>query len=236
MKAARCVALNEAEVTDYQRVGVSREQIDIIPNGISVNDNVAEENLPEICSVSQGKKVILYIGRLSSTKGLDLLIEVFSQVVRDNYSTLLVIAGPDDGYRAHLEKIVKQLDLLDCVIFTGYLSEGQKEFLYKKADVFVTLRYSGFPVTFLEAGLHGIPLLTTKKSDNLQFIPGNMGVVTDYSTSAIATGLSWLLLNDQDRVVLGSRARAFVLHNFSWESVYKKFEELYSTTISQEVS
>src|SRR5205823_9103283 len=60
-----------------------------------------------------GKTVALFLGRLHQKKGLDVLIEAFAQHRVANAA--LVIAGPDDGYGATAQELVRRHRLSECV-------------------------------------------------------------------------------------------------------------------------
>ncbi len=103
------IALTATESGQYQKMGCPKNKIEIIPNGI---DRTKFEELPESgifrkrYEIKENCKIILYIGRLHTTKGLDLLIDAFYDLNKVQEGTRLVLAGPDDGYLpAILEKI-----------------------------------------------------------------------------------------------------------------------------------
>ena len=70
----------------YIEMGVSKNKIEIIPNGINLSDY---QNLPEKgefrkkYGIKNDEKIILYLGRINRIKGIDMLIEAFSDVSND---------------------------------------------------------------------------------------------------------------------------------------------------------
>ena len=84
--ASRVIALNETEVRQYKSMGIIEDKIEIVPNGV---DLAEFESLPERgefrskYGLGSDEKVILYLGRIHKTKGIDLLVKVFAcRVVR----------------------------------------------------------------------------------------------------------------------------------------------------------
>ena len=97
-----------------------------------------------------GKKVLLYAGRVSREKGLDVFAKAYLAANRDDVH--LVIAG-DGPYRAEMEQI-----LGDRATFTGFLTGVDLARVYASADVFVfpsTTDTLGRVVT--EAQASGLP-------------------------------------------------------------------------------
>src|SRR5208337_4776033 len=89
-------------------------------------------------------KVVTYLGRLHAQKGIDHLARAFASS-RFRGGSRLVIIGPDDGYRANLLALVKQLNLADSVVFIGALEGEQKLQAYVDSDVVV---YAGSSESF----------------------------------------------------------------------------------------
>ncbi|MEM3979832.1 MAG: glycosyltransferase [Ignisphaera sp.] len=67
------------------------------------------------------------MGRIHLTKGLDLLIRVFTEVVKKESDVTLVIAGKGDAhYLKKCMKLVRVLGLENRVRYLGYISEEDK--------------------------------------------------------------------------------------------------------------
>ena len=110
--AAKLIALTPMEAQQFERWGVSRDRIEIIPNGI----NLAEfKNLPrqgefkKKWNIDDSQKVILSLSRIHEIKGLDLLVKAFAELSKEINDAKLIIAGPDDGYLPTLKKLIKEL-------------------------------------------------------------------------------------------------------------------------------
>jgi glycosyltransferase involved in cell wall biosynthesis len=75
--------------------------------------------LLENLEVSAGQKVILYLGRLEESKGVEYLVRAIAQL--DRKDAVLVLAG-EGTLRARLENFSKELNIFHKVRFTGYIS------------------------------------------------------------------------------------------------------------------
>ncbi|QQV01168.1 MULTISPECIES: glycosyltransferase [Chryseobacterium] len=130
---------------------VKRSKIVKINNPVDfdfINSKLAISNKPE--SFRYNYKNVVAIGNLSSRKGFDNLLKVFSRLKNENI--LLHILG--DGRDKEMLHQMKDFLGLKHVIFHGR-QENPYQFL-KFADLFIlSSRYEGFPNVLLEAGACG---------------------------------------------------------------------------------
>ena len=103
--------------------------------------------------------IMLAVTRLSPEKNLELTIEILAQV-RDRFpDTGLVIVGSGPEERG-LKSLVKKLNLAGSVEFVGWQNDLTS--FYKTANVFIqTLVFEGYGLALVEAGLNGLPVITT---------------------------------------------------------------------------
>lgn len=125
----------------------------------------------------EGKKVVLYVGRLIGLKNVDLLIEVFGRVADPD--TVLVIVG-DGGERAALEEKAKACP--GRVIFTGRQLGDALYAWYPVGDVFCLLsRVEPFGAVTNEALLAGEQVLISGKAGSACLVTERNGLVADVS-------------------------------------------------------
>lgn len=103
--------------------------------------------------------ILLTVSRLSHEKNLPLALKVLS-LLRQRYPSIglvIVGSGPEEGV---LRKLAKELGVEKNVAF-----EGWKEDLisyYKTANAYIqTSRFEGYGMSLVEAGLSGLPVVTT---------------------------------------------------------------------------
>lgn len=112
--------------------------------------------------ISMDQKVISFLGRVHYIKGNDFLIKGFSEFLKKNGNSKLVIIGPDDGHMDECKKIVKNLDITDKVIFTGFLGGEYKNSALIDSDIVVQLsRQEQGAWAPLEAVLCETPIIVT---------------------------------------------------------------------------
>jgi len=234
--ASRAIALTKAEARQYKRMGVPEEKITIIPNGIGLSEY---SNLPpkgtfkKKFNIPEDKKIILYLGRIHKTKGIDLLIKAYLYLKNEmkDRDTILVIAGPDDGYLSEARNLANSLGLYNSVMFTGFISREDKIRALVDADVFITPSFYGFPMTFLEACAVGTPIVTTSLGDKLEWIDGNIGFIAQPIARDIAEAIYRIISDDELRRRFSRNCLEIVKSEFSIEKVVERLEKVYEEVV-----
>ncbi|MFC1904249.1 glycosyltransferase [Chloroflexota bacterium] len=233
--AARVLAVTKAEAQQYKEITLSQDEIDIIPYGIDLSEF---DNLPQRgefrkkYNLSSDQKVILYLGRIDKVKGLDLLAQAFTQVLNDLKKVILVIAGPDYGYRTTLIHLTKALEIEGKVIFTGPLYGRNKLEAYVDADVYVLpSSYEILGITVLEALACGTPVIVTNRCGIAETVNGQAGLVVPYNQEQLQTELFRILLDTKLRRMLGERGKLLVREKFDWDKIVEQVESVYQKAL-----
>ncbi|MDO9523813.1 MAG: glycosyltransferase [Methanocorpusculum sp.] len=230
--AVAVVALSELENTSYRHLGILPDCIHILPNGIDSNyfPLPAHGEFRRKYGLTDTTKCIIFVGRLHPSKGIDLLIRAFAFTHKVIPDTRLILVGPCENkeYSTRLLSLIEELCICDYVIQTGFVTIEEKKMALMDADVFVTPTYSGFPVTFLEACACQVPIVTTTSGDDLGWIDGDVGFVTEATPQRIAEGVLSVLLDNQLSLIFKNKEMDLIVNRFNWECIVKEYESLYS--------
>ncbi|MCK4891106.1 MAG: glycosyltransferase family 4 protein [Candidatus Pacebacteria bacterium] len=146
--------------------------------------------------MNYGKKSfnILFIGRLEGRKNLINLVKAFGLFVKSYKlpqirtnalqgkqatSYKLILVGKRGFGFAEIKKAIQKSSHKDNIVLKGYISEEEKEELYKKADLFVLPSlYEGFGLPILEAMSYGVPIICSDAS-SLPEIAGDAALLID---------------------------------------------------------
>ncbi|KGK98087.1 hypothetical protein LI82_10130 [Methanococcoides methylutens] len=229
--ADKITVFTEEEAEQCRYMKVSEDKIKLIPNGIDLNKY---KNLPEKMefrnkyTINKNKKIILYIGRIEQSKGIDLLIESFSLLAPEMDDVLLLITGPDDGYLNTLNKLVLASGIEDKVIFTGFLEEKDKIRAYVDADVHVSPRqWEPFGLTLLESCACGTPVICSKGCGIANVIDNQVGIAVPYNKYDMKTALMRVLKDDETKRKFGENGKLIVQEQFSFEKIVEEVEKTY---------
>ena len=207
---------SQAFVDELLENGISREKIAIMPRGIDT-ERFSYKNGN---GLHEGYR-LLYVGRISREKNLNVLAEAFKLLDRTDTSLTLVGDGP---YRDELQDDLKGFN----VQFPGYLTGNTLVQAYHSSDLFV------FPSTtdtfgnvILEAHSCGLATITTDVGGPCEnVIHGETGlVVKGNDVLALKAGIE-LLLDKKKLETMGKRAREIVEHR-SFEGAFLKFLSYY---------
>jgi glycosyltransferase involved in cell wall biosynthesis len=238
--AAKVIALSRVEAEQYKVMGVPEEKIAIIPNGIDLSEYA---ELPpkgffkKKFSISEDKKIILYLGRIHKTKGIEFLIKAYAYLKNKmNFKdAVLVIAGPDDGYLSEVKSLVHNLGISSSVLFTGLLSEIDKIRAYVDSDVVVNVEPSNvYGLVPLEAAACSTPVIVSSTNAISEVVAtGEFGYSVKYGdVISLASMLHRVLSNKELTEILGRNGRKYIFSNFGWNKIIEKYEQVYTNVIN----
>jgi len=243
LRGAACVrALCEAEAQSIRTYGV-RNPISIIPNGVDLprltESSVAEPASPAFRTFAQGRKILLYLGRLHPKKNVANLIRAWKETFNSHPSAredwALAIAGWDQaGYERELKTLTSDYGLMAGVRFLGPLFGQEKDAAYRACDAFVLPSLSeGLPMAVLEAWAYAKPELMTPECNLPEGFAVGAAVQIGTKSGEIAVGLKKLTeMSDSDRTVMGGRGQALVATKFSWPRIGEQMRSVYEWLLS----
>ncbi len=109
---------------------------------------------------------ILYAGGLNPRKNVAELIYAYSKICKELPSQAqLVILGSDGKHLNKLKLLTESLDLIENVVFPGFVNSNDLPLFYNGADLFVyPSLYEGFGLPPIEAMACGTPVITSNVS------------------------------------------------------------------------
>jgi glycosyltransferase involved in cell wall biosynthesis len=221
--AALLHALNpdEAQAISDHRFGTP---VRVIPNGVSLPEKLSDR-LPE-----DGRRSLLFIGRLHPKKGLEEMIVAWGLVqpaVRAAWR--LTIAGWDEiGLLGKLKSQTNALDLTGDISFIGPVFDAAKDEAFRAASAFILPSYSeGLPMTVLEAWSYGLPALMTDACNLPKgFREGAaFRITTDPASMAVA--MDAVLLDETRLTAAGVRGRALAEKDHDWAAIGRAMTAAY---------
>jgi len=233
----RVIVFSVLQADLLERLGVRRDRLAIIPNGVDTDlwtpaPRFDSPTLAELRHQFEGRRVFLYMGRLSTEKNVEALLRAWRLVRPEGCVLLIVGDGPLRG--------LLQSQGENDVIWWGYeASLARRVALLQLAEVFLLPSLvEGLSLALLEAMASGTACIATDAGADGEVLQGGAGIVI--STQGVTTQLRTLLpvLRDQPVLTaeLGVRARARALERYTLERNIDALEKLYAELTLQPIA
>ncbi|MEF3168125.1 MAG: glycosyltransferase [Deltaproteobacteria bacterium] len=205
--------------------GVEQDRIQIYPRGVDTRRfHPSKRNGFYGRYGKEGGIKLLYVGRVSREKNLDILAEAYRRIHKEDPNVHLIIVG-DGPYREELQASLAGTSAL-C---TGVLRGEDLAAAYASADLFV------FPSTtdtfgnvVLEAQASGLPVVVTDRGGPREnMIPEKTGVVVPGDDIEGMTHAIWALVTDETRRKAMGTAAFEYMRERSFEKAFERTWELY---------
>ena len=169
-RADKVIAISRYTMEQCLLRGIPKEKLMVIPVGYDFKSigMLSMEKQKAIMSKfgvpSDGKKILITVGRLVKRKGHAWFIEHVLVDLPSDYIYLIAGDGPEMDL---LSRLVTRLDLIERVYLLGRVSDYEKESLYQDVDLFVmpNIRVKndqeGFGIVLLEAGQYSLPVIAS---------------------------------------------------------------------------
>src|SRR5437016_5792907 len=201
--------------------GFDPAKLKILPRGLDTDLFHPARREPvffEKFGARNGEVRLLYVGRISREKDLDLLAAAYRRLRKEGLSLQLFIVG----HGPYSDAFAKSLPE---AVFTGYLRGIELATAYASADVFV------FPSTtdtfgnvILEAQASGLPVVVSDSGGPKELVEDNAnGLITkSHDVEDFAHAIQALVMDPALRESMGKSARNSVTDR-SWPSAFRRF-------------
>ena len=177
-EADRVIAVSElTRQIIIKEYGIPAEKVRVVHNGIDDSTKPAGAGWKRMRSLkASGYKIVLFLGRITIQKGPDYFIRAAARVLERNPKVMFVVSGSGDMEEGMM-KLAAQLNISQNVLFTGFLSGGDRHEMYTSSDLFVMPSISEpFGITPLEAMKLGTPVLISKQSGVAEIVQHAMKI------------------------------------------------------------
>jgi len=219
----RIIAITAWEIPYLLELGLKKEKIVYIPNGIP------EEFFKiKIKPKKHGnKKKLLFFGRIAPIKDLETLIKAVYRL--NNKNIVLDIVGPyEQDYIKKLKYLIKNLNLENQIKFYPAVYDLRKKIeVLDSCDIFILpSKREGMPQALIEAMARGRIAISSKTDGGKEIISeGKNGFLFDIGNEKeLADKIKKALEIKSQKI--SKNAKQFV-RQFSWDILIRKIENLY---------
>lgn len=217
--ADHIIAVSEGTAAGLERLGVKRERIAVVPNGISA----------AIGGVPAGSEPadVVFAGRLIRDKHVDVLLRACAAASGTMPLRVLIIGdGPE---RASLEALAAGLPV--SVTFTGTVDEGMLLSSVKASRLFVLpSTREGFSIVTLEALACGVPVITVDDEKNAArelVREGVTGHIVSLGEKELSAAIVDILGDDARRRNMATQC-AQAARDYDWDRLSERLLECYA--------
>ena len=231
-RSAGVFALTPLERNQLIALGVTAP-IHVVPNGIRPVKVASRDEglaLRRRHGLDGKDRVILFVGRITSKKRLEDIIQALSLLGAS--APHLFIAGSPETESAYGEKLFRMVRDCGCaarVHWLGFLDEAAKASAYAAADIFVHASESeGMALAILEAMSAGLPVVATRGCYMTEAASARALVQCEQGPAALAAALAPLLADRAAARALGLAGQAHAHHVHAWEALARATLRLYT--------
>ena len=224
------LAVGDKVRQDLLKAGIgSKSKFGLMPPGLAIGVLPDRQDSRTALALPVDSLQCAFIGRVTQIKRPDRFLDVVSEIKKRGVDLDFFIAGDGEILDMCGERI-KQEDL--PVTILGWQSDIER--VLSSADMVVlTSDNEGTPLSLIQAGMAGLPVVTTSVGSVPEVVlDGVTGIVTGLDVQEIANALEKLVNDKVLRTKLGTAAQEFTLSNFGVKRLVHDHEELYKKLLS----
>lgn len=217
------------------------KNVRVIHNGIDASKwNVSEDEMMRFKEKYniQNKKILLFGGRLSSSKGGAKTIEALSLIYKEDPNVALLVAGKIDEYTNAMKKYAEELGIVKQLIFTGWIERDEIKILYAVSDIALmpSICFDAFGRVNIEAMASRKPVIGTCYGGTPEVvIDGVTGyIVNPLYPEQIAKKVIKLLKDPEKAKQFGNAGYERIKKHFNLEDKVKEYLDVYDNIRKKE--
>lgn len=216
------------------RFNIDRERVFLVPprcDSVLFSEKNVEKDKPEVLCKNQYN--LLFVGNLLIAKGVDILLEAFALIAKENSNIGLIFIG-DGEEKTRLEIRAKELGVDKKVSLLGRVKYNSIPTFMHYADVLilpsieegvgrVLLEAMSLDLPIIASNVGGIPLVVENNKDGMLF---EVGDIESLKEKAL-----FLLGNTVFSEKITKAAHQKFLENYEYEVSMEKFLDMYKTIL-----
>jgi len=224
------LAVGDKVRQDLLQAGVGSEaKFGLMPPGLLINKLPAKGESLRSFGLSDARLQCAFIGRITRIKRPDRFLDIVSEIKNRGIDLDFFMAGEGELLEGCRKRISDQKL---SVTVLGWQSDIEK--VLSAADIVVlTSDNEGTPLSLIQAGMAGLPVVTTNVGSVPEVVlDGVTGIITKLDVQEIANALEKLATDKALRERLGVAAYEFTLANFGVQRLVHDHEELYKKLLA----
>lgn len=216
--------------------GVNRENIRIIPDGVDSDLYKPHLDLQKIkkeLNLEKYEYIVLNVAGFIPHKGQNILLNSVPKVLQFYPKTMFILIGPirSEKYYNELNKLIIDLKIINNVKLLSNVSSSTMCKYFHVSDIYVQPSLEeGFCISILEGMSYSKPVIGSKTGAIPKFILESEGgiLLDSVSSEQISNSIVYLISNPSISNDIGTKARDYVVRQYSWKNIANKTLGLYN--------
>jgi glycosyltransferase involved in cell wall biosynthesis len=203
---------NLIDIKFLENKGLNSNQILVLPGGVENFNSIYQTKKYDAC----------FVGRISYQKGIDILLQIWSNVTQINPNLILaLIVSGTDAEISNLKSEISALNLSNNIKFLGFLDNEEKYQVMSESKILLfPSRFESFGIVVAESLNLNVPVV----SFELEALKLNYsgGIVYSQNQEEFIKNILNLLDNPKRIDELGKEGKVSI-SEYSWEKIAQKF-------------
>lgn len=202
----------------------------------SVIDNPLATPAPDLrqtLGIGGDKVLMMFHGRLTPEKGIDVLLQAATRLDRDKYH-LAIIGEGKRKYTTQLKSFIVENHLVQNVTLMGFQEDMAHIIEQCDLGVLPSVEPEALGIANLEYMMQGKPHITTNNGAQTEYVANdrNALLVPPDDVDALATAMQRMIDDAQLRRHMGEQARADFNNDLNYDIFYDKMTSLYNELLT----
>jgi glycosyltransferase involved in cell wall biosynthesis len=216
---------------DLMRVGIGNEKkFAVMSPGLQLKSSPNKTEARKEMMLDNNLVYCAFIGRVTQIKRPDRFLDVVAEIKKRGIDLHFIVAGEGDLLQSCKNRVaVENLP----VTFLGW-REDIEVVLAASDLVLLTSDNEGTPLSLIEAGMTGVPVVATKVGSISEIVvDGETGFLTDLSIKELADAVGKLATNSDLRARMGEAGRDYTLARYGVDRLVKDHQNLYASLVGR---
>ena len=203
------------------------KKISVVPLGVDTGffnfDSKARINIRKKFKITNEDVVLVFSGTIVRRKGIELLLEAFSEI--KNKSVKLIIVGSGDAaYMQELKNLTEKLSINNKTIFTGFVKKNEVKNFFSAAELGVWPGNNS--VSIMEAMACKLPIVIVDLQLSHLVSYNNGFKFPQHNKEKLKAALEKLIHDKNLRLKMGNNSFNVIKKYYSYDTIAKRFLDL----------
>jgi glycosyltransferase involved in cell wall biosynthesis len=225
------LAVGKKVQDDLITVGIGNsKKFAVMPPGLQLAHVPRKSEARQELGLDQNEIYCAFIGRITQIKRPDRFLDVAAKTRADNVKVQFIVAGAGELLQECQDRVAAE-NL--PVTFLGWREDI--EVVLAAADfVLLTSDNEGTPLSLIQAGMVGIPVVATNVgSTNEIVVDGETGLLTDLSVDQLANAVAKVATDSALRAKMGAAGKEYTMARYGVARLVKDHQDLYLNLLNR---